>query len=60
LTGTDIISGSTVEWNGSSLTTTYVSPWQITAVITAAEFATRPSTLTVMNPSGTSAGFNLR
>ena len=35
LTGTDFVAGSTVQWNGAGLTTNYVSPWQISATITA-------------------------
>lgn len=60
LTGTDFVAGSTVEWNGAGLTTTYVSPWQITATLPASDFGT-DATVTVVNPEpgGTSAGFEL-
>jgi hypothetical protein len=59
LTGTDFVSGSTLQWNGTSLPTIYVSPWQITATIPASELAVRPATVTVANPAGTSAVFML-
>jgi MBG domain (YGX type) len=59
LTGTDFVSSSTVKWNGASLTTSYVSPWQISAMVTAAEFTMRPVIATVVNPAGTSPGFAL-
>jgi hypothetical protein len=58
LTGTDFITGSTVQWNGASLTTTFVSPWQVTATLPSADFDT-DATVTVVNPAGTSAGFEL-
>lgn len=60
LTGTDFVSSSTVQWNGASLTTTYVSPRQVSAVITASDFTSLPATVTVVNPAGTSAGFELQ
>jgi hypothetical protein len=59
LTGTDFVTSSTVEWNGLGLTTTYVSPWQISAVVTSSQYASLPAKLTVKNPAGTSAGFEL-
>ena len=60
LTGTDFVQGSTVKWNGTSLASSYVSPWQISAVVTASEYAGVPARLTVTNPAGTSAGFELQ
>jgi hypothetical protein len=60
LTGTDFVTGSTVEWNGASLATTYASPWQISATVTASEYAVLPVVVTVENPAGTSAGFELQ
>jgi sugar lactone lactonase YvrE len=60
LAGTGFVSGSTVQWNGVSLTTTYLSPWQLSAVVTASEYAALPATVTVTNPSGTSVGFLLQ
>ena len=59
LTGTDFGSASVVQWNGASLATSYVSPWALAATVTAADFATRPATLTVNNPAGTSTGLEL-
>jgi hypothetical protein len=59
LTGSNFVSGSIVKWNGSSLTTTYVSPWQIAAVVTASEYLSRPAGLTVTNPAGVSSVFTL-
>jgi hypothetical protein len=59
LTGTDFVPGSTVQWNGSSLTTSYISPWQISATVTASESSALPATVTVNNPAGTSGGFKL-
>jgi hypothetical protein len=60
LTGTDFVSGSTIEWNGAGLVTTYLSPWQITATLPAADFGSA-AVATVVNPApgGTSAGFEL-
>jgi hypothetical protein len=62
LTGTDFVPSSTVEWNGASLTTSFVSPWQIMAVVTASDYASLPAAVTVRNPdpAGTSAAFELR
>jgi hypothetical protein len=37
--GTNFVDGSTVRWNGSDRTTTYVSSTQLTASITAADIA---------------------
>ncbi len=60
LTGTDFVSGSVVQWNGTSLTTNYVSPWQISAVITSAEFAAPAAPVTVNNAAGTSTPFEVQ
>ncbi len=57
LTGTDFVTSSTVEWNGASLTTTYVSPWQISAVITASDYNSLPAKVAVTNPAGISRIF---
>ena len=52
VTGTGFISGSVVNWNGSSRTTTYVSATQLTAAITAADIATvGTGQVTVTNPA---------
>ncbi|MBI1765702.1 MAG: IPT/TIG domain-containing protein [Acidobacteria bacterium] len=62
LTGTGFTQSSQVRWVGSARPTTYVSPTQLTAAITAADVATAGSfTVTVFNPTpggGTSAGLN--
>ncbi len=60
LTGTDFVTSSAVGWNGSSLATTYVSPWQISAVITASNYNSLAANVTVKNAAGTSPGFELR
>src|SRR5258706_534313 len=52
--GTGFVSGSTVYWNGSARTTTFVSAAQLTASILAADVATATSGIvTVHNPGGT-------
>ena len=60
LLGADFVSNSTVEWNGAALATTYASPWQITAVIPAPAYALLPVPVTVLNPAGSSAAFQLK
>jgi len=50
--GTGFVSASTVDWNGSARTTTFVSATQLTAAITAADIATAgTASITVVNPS---------
>lgn len=60
LNGTNFISTSQVQWNGSNRTTTFVSATQLTASITAPDIAVAGSaSVTVVNPApggGTSAG----
>jgi hypothetical protein len=52
VTGTDFVSGSTVNWNGTGLTTTYVSSTQVTASVPASHIATaRTASVTVVNPT---------
>ncbi len=52
VTGTNFISGSAVRWNGANRTTTYGSPTQLTAAITAADIATAgTASVTVFNPT---------
>ena len=52
LTGTNFISGSIVKWNGTSLTTTYASATQLTAVIPTANLTTTgTASVTVFNPT---------
>ncbi len=59
LTGSDFVTESTVEWNGASLTTTYVSPQQISAIIPESDYGSLPAQVTAMNPAGASLGFEL-
>jgi len=50
--GTNFVSSSTVQWNGSSRTTTFVSSTQLTAAIAATDIATGGTiSVTVVNPS---------
>ena len=52
LTGSNFISGSVAKWNGTSLTTTYVSSSQLSAVIPSANILTAgTATVTVFNPA---------
>src|SRR5258708_39961265 len=61
--GANFLSGSTVRWNGSTRTTTFVSATQLTAAITAADIATAGTPqVTVVTPTpggGTSAAQTL-
>ena len=51
--GTNFVSGSTVNWNGSPLTTTFVSAAQLTATVPAALIATAgTASITVVTPCG--------
>ena len=58
-TGTNYISGSIIEWNGTKLTTKYVSSTTLTATVPAADIKTAgTASVTVVNPTpggGTSA-----
>jgi hypothetical protein len=50
--GTNFVSGSTVYWNGSARTTTFVSASQLTASINATDVATTgTANVTVVNPA---------
>ncbi len=50
--GTGFVSGSSVEWNGSPRTTTFVSGSQLTAAINAADIAVAgTASVTVVNPA---------
>jgi len=52
VTGTNFVSGSTVGWNGSARTTTFVSGTQLTAAISASDIATAGTvSVSVANPS---------
>ena len=57
LAGRDFLPSSTVRWNGASLATTDVSPWQISAVLPASGYSSLPAVVTVQNPAGASVGF---
>ena len=51
--GSGFVSGSQVQWNGSGLTTTYVSATQLTAAVPANLIASAGSAnITVVNPGG--------
>ena len=51
LNGSNFVPTSTVQWNGTSRTTTFVSATQLTEAITAADIATQGSaSVTVANP----------
>jgi hypothetical protein len=51
--GTNFVSGSTVNWNGSPLTTTFVSATQVTATVPASLIATAgTASVTVVTPCG--------
>lgn len=56
--GSNFIDGvSTIQWNGASLTTNYVSATQLTATVAAADIATAgTATVTVANGGSVSAG----
>jgi len=60
VTGSSFVSSSVVKWNGTSLTTTYVSATQLNAPVPAADIATAgTATVTVFTPTpggGTSTG----
>ena len=52
VTGTNFVSGSVVQWNGSALTTSFVSSTQLTAAISAGDIATAGTVaVTVVNPA---------
>jgi len=58
--GSNFVSASTVNWNGAALSTTYVSPTQLSAAVPASDLAAAGSTsITVSSPTpggGTSGG----
>ena len=52
LTGTGFVNGSTVQWNGQPLTTTYISGTQLSAIVPAADIATAGSaSVIVVSPA---------
>jgi uncharacterized repeat protein (TIGR03803 family) len=62
--GAGFVSGAMVDWNGTALTTTYVSSTELTAAIPASDFASvTNASITVTNPApggGTSAGLTFQ
>ncbi|MEI9978433.1 MAG: IPT/TIG domain-containing protein [Edaphobacter sp.] len=57
VTGTNFISGATVNWNGTALSTTVESPTELQAAVPASLIATAgTATITVTNSTGTSVG----
>ena len=53
LNGTGFVNGSTVQWNGSALSTSYVSATQVTATAPASLIASAgTASVTVLNPGG--------
>jgi uncharacterized protein (TIGR03437 family) len=51
--GSGFVSGSTVQWNGSTVSTTYVSASQLTASVSASLIASQgTASVTVQNPGG--------
>ncbi len=61
--GTGFLTGATVQWNGTGLTTTFVSGTQVTATVPASDIASVSSaSVTVVNTGGTpsaAATFNI-
>jgi subtilase family serine protease len=56
-TGTGFVSGATVLWNGTALTTTFVSSTSVTAKVTATQTATNGTyPISVKNPDGGTTG----
>lgn len=50
--GSNLVNGSTVQWNGTDRTTTFVSATQVTAAISAADIAAvGTASVTVVNPA---------
>jgi hypothetical protein len=57
--GTGFVSGATVKWNGTALTTTFISRSELTAAVPAAYIAAAgTASVTVLNP-GTTAASNV-
>ena len=55
--GTDFASGAAVNWNGTALSTTFVSLTQLTASVPASLIASAgEATVTVVNPGGATSG----
>jgi hypothetical protein len=56
LTGTNFVNGSTADFNGTPITTTFVSATQLTAVIPAADLTTADSELITVVTAGPGGG----
>ncbi len=52
VSGSGFTAGSSVQWNGSSRATTYVSPYQLTGQITAADVASAGSAVVTVSNAG--------
>lgn len=58
--GTGFVVSSAVTWNGAPLPTTYVSPTELTATVSAADIASPgAASISVQNPAGTSNALTL-
>lgn len=56
-TGSNFVSGSTINWNGTALTTTFVSVTSLSASVPAANIATAgTASVTVVTPGATTTG----
>ncbi|HTQ57942.1 MAG TPA: putative Ig domain-containing protein [Bryobacteraceae bacterium] len=55
--GTGFLSGATIDWNGSPLTTSFVNGTQLTAAVAASLIAAQgPASITVVNPGNLASG----
>ncbi|HLY57850.1 MAG TPA: IPT/TIG domain-containing protein [Stellaceae bacterium] len=52
VTGANFVAASTVNWNGTALTTTYVSDTQLTATVPATDIATAGTAAVTVNTTG--------
>jgi hypothetical protein len=55
--GSGMLPGSVVQWGSTALSTVYISPWELSALVPAQEFASQPASVAVVNPAGDSAAF---
>jgi len=55
-TGTDFVSSSTIDWDGTPLVTTYVSATELTAIVPASNIATDDGTVNITVTSPTPGG----
>lgn len=51
VSGSDVVAGATVLWNGAARTPTQVAPTQVSFTISAAEYARGPAVINVVNPA---------